>query len=894
MILEPYYYFLSDSGGSSSTPASGNADKVDGYDVDNSLSSGVLWTADKIISYTSSTYAPLSHTHHVSDIVEFPDITTGAGKVVKVKSDGSGFEYVDVTTTDEKVKVDSSDTSSGYLSEKVQAGDGVDITTESGKLNIGLNVDTTYFYFNSGVLTIKNNIFAPYTHTHSLSDISDFPTWTSSDVGRVLRVDSSGNLTWAAVSTTDEKVKADSSDTTPGYLSDKVDNTTIKVVNHKLRVADGVINADKVDGYDVDDSQTTGVLWTADKVQSFFNTQTISWNRVDKTGSKLSDLDDVPNYTASKFLFYDGTNIIWKDVDWSDIVNKPSSFPPTAHIHTWSDVDKTGSKLSDISDVPDYTGNANKFLRVNSTEDGIEYADIDVADEKVKASPTDPNSGYLSDKVDNVTIIVENNKLKVKDDTFAPSTHTHTWSDVDKSGSKLSDIEDVPSYTGNAGKVLAVKSDESGVEWITVSGGGTGATTFLELTDTPSSYSGQAGKVLVVNSSENGLVFSTILDEKVKASSSDSSPGYLVDKVDNNTIVVESDKLKVKDGVFAPATHTHTWNEINKTGSKLSDIEDVPDYTGNAGKVLRVNSTENGIEFAEVNVTDEKVKINSTDPTPGYLADKIDNNTIIVDGNVIKVDETKFASSTHTHTWSEIDKAGSKLSDIGDIPDYTGNAGKFLRVKSTEDGIEYVDVPDERVKLNSADSTPGYLADKIDNDTIIVDGNVIKVNETKFAPATHTHTWSDIDKTNSKLSDLSDVPDYSGNAGKALVVNSTEDGIEYVAIPDEKVKTDPSDTTSGYLVEKFDPTYFSVDPNHRITLNIGTITNIDDATISDEKSFSSNKTYELAQFVEESALAYTYYLSTVNNLNEYVVLFPSDITGASTETGYVIIGPSSE
>lgn len=64
------------------------------------------------------------------------------------------------------------------------------------------------------------------------------------------------------------------------------------------------------------------------------------------------------------------------------------------------------------------------------------------------------------------------------------------------------------------GKVFIKKRTEAGVESIVEIGGsggsGGGATTFLELTDTPASYSGQAGKVPVVNSGENALEFQSL------------------------------------------------------------------------------------------------------------------------------------------------------------------------------------------------------------------------------------------------------------------------------------------------------------------------------------------------------------------------------------------------
>jgi hypothetical protein len=62
-----------------------------------------------------------------------------------------------------------------------------------------------------------------------------------------------------------------------------------------------------------------------------------------------------------------------------------------------------------------------------------------------------------------------------------------------------------PSISGNSGKFL--KTDGTGLLWDTPSGG---ATTFLQLTDTPSSYSGQAGKIVKVKSDETGLEFGTI------------------------------------------------------------------------------------------------------------------------------------------------------------------------------------------------------------------------------------------------------------------------------------------------------------------------------------------------------------------------------------------------
>lgn len=69
-------------------------------------------------------------------------------------------------------------------------------------------------------------------------------------------------------------------------------------------------------------------------------------------------------------------------------------------------------------------------------------------------------------------------------------------------------LSDTPStYSGQAGKTVAVKADESGLEFVT---GGGGASTFITLTDTPSTYVAQANKFPRVNGGETALVFDTV------------------------------------------------------------------------------------------------------------------------------------------------------------------------------------------------------------------------------------------------------------------------------------------------------------------------------------------------------------------------------------------------
>ena len=75
-------------------------------------------------------------------------------------------------------------------------------------------------------------------------------------------------------------------------------------------------------------------------------------------------------------------------------------------------------------------------------------------------------------------------------------------------GADISDLEDVDSIIGQAGKYAKVKAEDAGIEWVDGTGGG--PTTFLCLTDTPAGYAGHSGKFCKVNVGEDGLEFAAV------------------------------------------------------------------------------------------------------------------------------------------------------------------------------------------------------------------------------------------------------------------------------------------------------------------------------------------------------------------------------------------------
>ncbi len=73
--------------------------------------------------------------------------------------------------------------------------------------------------------------------------------------------------------------------------------------------------------------------------------------------------------------------------------------------------------------------------------------------------------------------------------------------------STFTDLTDTPAnYTGHSGKVPRVNTGETALEFV-LPGDISGASTFLQLTDTPAAYAGFGGAVVTVKAGEDGLEF---------------------------------------------------------------------------------------------------------------------------------------------------------------------------------------------------------------------------------------------------------------------------------------------------------------------------------------------------------------------------------------------------
>lgn len=127
------------------------------------------------------------------------------------------------------------------------------------------------------------------------------------------------------------------------------------------------------------------------------------------------------------------------------------------------------------------------------------------------------------------------------------------------------------------------------------------------------------------------------------------SPDQVVDKIHKSSKKIKAEKIegldelnsKIEEGkktLERRITSLPIWQGVSEVrvkelirdttttpgASAFTDLTDTfTSYTGLAGKGLRVNATETGIDTYTPTDTDEKVKLSATDPTAGYLNAKL-------------------------------------------------------------------------------------------------------------------------------------------------------------------------------------------------------------------------------------------------------------------------------
>lgn len=227
------------------------------------------------------------------------------------------------------------------------------------------------------------------------------------------------------------------------------------------------------------------------------------------------------------------------------------------------------SNFTGLADTPaNYTGAANRHVRVNSGATGLIFDTLTIAD--VGGLPT-VNLGVIGQ------ILAVN-----------PAGDGFELIDPGDAGVMTLDLlGDVEVSSGLAeGDTLQYLD---GI-WTNVAG----SASFVDLTDTPGDYTGAANKYVKVNGAGTGLVFQSLFIPTMLS--------HLAD-VEMATGITDGDVLRYRDGIWQPEPFLGSGG--GGGASSFTDLLDAPsDYVGQAKKFVRVNVAENAVEFSFTNFLD--------------------------------------------------------------------------------------------------------------------------------------------------------------------------------------------------------------------------------------------------------------------------------------------------
>lgn len=324
------------------------------------------------------------------------------------------------------------------------------------------------------------------------------------------------------------------------------------------------------------------------------------------------------------------------DVDWNDIQNKPSTFPPSAHTHIISDV--TG--LSDVA------------VKAHTHENKITLDKFGEVNNKPTFNGEEIGSGVSSW-----------NDLEDKPTTFPPSEHTHQIADV----SGLQDALDskVSSVNGQTGTVTI--SNASATEAGLMSAADKSKLDGIDTT-------GSTGDMLksVYDTNNDGIVdHAAVADAIGTATATQVETAVSQSHTHENKTTL--DKLGETDGAL-----TYDGVAVGGGGSGASSLADLSDTANIAeatnNQVLTYNATSgkwepadaasidarDSIQFTASDLT-ESNKLVVSNTTVGSLAILDENLKQVqpdlqqVDGNV----EVDFTGWTISGTWTVVFVQGS-------------------------------------------------------------------------------------------------------------------------------------------------------------------------------------------------------------------------------------------
>lgn len=214
-----------------------------------------------------------------------------------------------------------------------------------------------------------------------------------------------------------------------------------------------------------------------------------------------------------------------------------------------------GSGAEDFTELLDtpvtYLGAAGYFLKVNGTEDGVEFTAVTVGD--MLKSTYDTNDDGKVDAADSADEVVGVTTAGNSKYYGTNGVGTAGFYDLPTDTDTFTGLTDTPSsYAAQAGKFLKVNAGATALEFVDEP---SGVDTFVGLTDTPANFTSSAYKVAAVNSGETALEFVTTLS------------------TDNHAHFSEEQTSGTQGGASSAGTQTRTLNTTvanNITGCSLA------------------------------------------------------------------------------------------------------------------------------------------------------------------------------------------------------------------------------------------------------------------------------------------------------------------------------------
>ena len=343
-----------------------------------------------------------------------------------------------------------------------------------------------------------------------------------------------------------------------------------------------------------------------------------------------------------------------------------------------------------------------------------------------------------------------------------------------------------PNYTNQGGKLVAVNSGATELEFIDADSVGTDTNTFAGLTDTPSSLSEQGGKLVAVNNDGDALVFIDASTAGTDTNTTYNLTGGGTNGTDfgagTGTIIL-TDSSADTDTVTITAGTNIKINGTSTTGFTIS-AQDTND-NDNTTYLLKATKDEDGGDTG-------------TDADPYLFLDASsgtdDSVQLVGSGSVTvsRTDEGQITISgtdtnTDTNTIYDLIGGGTNGTDFG-----AGTGTIILRADSNSNTDDTVTITaGDNIKINGTSTTGFTISSKdTNNNTQLSDEQVQDIVGNMFSGNTETGitaTYQDSDGTidlvvsavTSSFIDLTDTPsEYTNSGGKLVAVKTDLSGTQ--------------------------------------------------------------------------------------------------------------------